>query len=167
MLSLKGYRPRLRFTLLLLILGVGLVGISALWMLESYQNSLIRQTERILAVQGIQLASNYLQILNSDFPDTNERYGNALPDSVPSEYEKSITRWELPARSIFVNMKYDTILEFPETPKTQRVPDPIAASIGEKMSPILITHRPNWAHKYTSPTMQALLLPRLNMRPAF
>ena len=132
MLSLKGYRPRLRFTLLLLILGVGLIGIIALWMLEARQNSLIRQTERLLTVQGIQLASNYRQIFDSDFPDTNERYGTALPESVPSEYEKSITRWEFPGRFIFVNMKYDTILEFPETPKTQRLPDPIAASIGEK-----------------------------------
>ena len=137
MLSLKGYRPRLRFTLLLLILGVGLVGITALWMLEARQNSLIRQTERLLTVQGIQLASNYRQIFDSDFPDTNERYGTALPESVPSEYEKSITRWELPVRFVFVNMKYDAILEFPSTPKTQRMPDPIAASIGEKMSPIL------------------------------
>ena len=92
MLSLKGYRPRLRFTLLLLILGVGLVGITALWMLEARQNSLIRQTERLLTVQGIQLASNYRQIFDSDFPDTNERYGKALPDSAPSGYDTSPCR---------------------------------------------------------------------------
>ena len=37
MVSLTGYRPRFKFTFLLLIISLVIVGFSSLWMLEAYQ----------------------------------------------------------------------------------------------------------------------------------
>ena len=110
MVSLTGYRPRFKFTFLLLIISLVIVGFSSLWMLEAYQNSLIRQTERMLAIQGIQLASTYRQIFLSEFSETRNNYGIELPGDMPEEFEKSSTRWQLPVRAIFINIRERPIM---------------------------------------------------------
>jgi len=127
MLFFGGYRPRLRFTLLILIVGAAILSVVGLWMTDSYQNNLVRQTERMLTITGNQIASTYQLIYSQQFQHSApQNYGS--PFSELWREQISSTRWRLPVRLLDINFKkdpiYSEIVEY-----SQDAADPVVAVI--------------------------------------
>lgn len=137
MLFFQGYRVRLRFTLLLLLFVTSIIVIGGIWLLENYQKSFMLETERMLAVQGRQIASTYrLTFLNHTKGEV-QSYGRPLPVDAKPELERSRTRWELPIRIQSLNLSKDSIHGPPPNADGGK-PDEQAAIVGQTIKQLLI-----------------------------